>query len=269
MSKVFAFSTRVRRTGSQSCAARLISGNGCSGNEGRPKAPHERKKGKAGWRKKMESRNGEVPSPLQVVTSINEASLLATAKSGEAAALDTLYRAHAEKLFRTVHRITRNREDAEDAVQDSLLRAFLHLKSFDERSTFYTWLTRIGIHSALMILRKKRDSHGISAHGPGVDETLWEVPDSAPNAEIRWAERERERLLRDAIAGLRPRIRRALEFHTLQDHSLQETAAQFGISVSAAKARFFRAKAALRKSKVLRKINEPSWHGLEIKGGEV
>jgi RNA polymerase sigma-70 factor (ECF subfamily) len=126
----------------------------------------------------MESRNGEVPSPLQVVTNINEATLLATARSGETAALDTLYRAHAEKLFRTVHRITRNREDAEDAVQDSLLRAFLHLKSFDGRSTFSTWLTRIGINSALMILRKKRSSREISAHGGGVDETLWEVPDS-------------------------------------------------------------------------------------------
>ena len=70
----------------------FISGNGCSGNEGRPKAPtHKRNKGKAGWGKKMESRYGEVPSPLQVVTSINEASLLATAKSGETAARATLY----------------------------------------------------------------------------------------------------------------------------------------------------------------------------------
>ncbi len=215
----------------------------------------------------MESRYGEVPSPLQVVTSINEASLLATAKSGETAALDTLYRAHAEKLFRTVHRITRNREDTEDAVQDSLLRAFLHLKSFDGRSTFSTWLIRIGINSALMILRKKRNSREISAHGAGVDETLWEVPDSAPNPEGRCAERERERFLRDAIAGLRPGLRRTLEFHTLQGHSLRETAAQIGISATAAEARFFHAKAALRNSKVLRKINETNWHGLEVKRG--
>jgi len=196
-----------------------------------------------------------VASALQEVTSMNEAGLLAAAKNGETAALDTLYRAHAEKLFRTVHRITRNREDAEDAVQDSLLRAFLHLKSFDGRSTFSTWLTRIGINSALMILRKKRNSHEISALGPGVNDTPWEVPDSAPNPEIQWAERERERFLRDAIAGLRPRIRRAVEFHVLQGHSLQETAAQIGISLSATKGRFFHAKAALRKSKVLRKIN--------------
>lgn len=217
----------------------------------------------------MESRNGEVSSPLQVVTNINEASLLSTARSGEVAALEALYRAHAEKLFRTVHRITRTREDAEDAVQDSLLRAFLHLKSFDGRSTFSTWLTRIGINSALMILRKKRNSREISAHRAGVGETLWEVPDSAPNPQIRYAERERQRFLRDAIAGLRPRLRRTLEFHTLQDHSLRETATQIGISAPAAKARFFHAKAALRKSKVLRKINELNWHRLEVKRGEI
>jgi RNA polymerase sigma factor (sigma-70 family) len=208
------------------------------------------------------------PSALQEVIGTKEASLLATAESGETAALDTLYRAHAEKLFRTVHRITRNREDAEDAVQDSLLRAFLHLKSFDGRSTFSTWLTRIGINSALMILRKNRNSREISAHGPGVDETLWEVPDSTPNPERRCAEREQGRILKDAISNLRPTIRRALELQILEHRSMEETAAQIGISVSAAKARVFRAKAVLRKSKVLRKINEPSWHGLEIKGGE-
>jgi len=205
------------------------------------------------------------PAVPQVLASMNEAGLLAAAKNGETAALDTLYRAHTEKLFRTVHRITRNRDDAEDAVQDSFLRAFLHLRSFDERSTFFTWLTRIGVNSALMILRQRRNSHGISAHGPGVDETSWEITDSAPNPEMRCAERERERFLRDAIAGLRPRIRRALEFHTFQDHSLEETAAQFGISASAAKALSFHAKAALRKSKVLRKINETSWHGVRTR----
>jgi RNA polymerase sigma factor (sigma-70 family) len=196
---------------------------------------------------------------------MNEAGLLAAAKNGETAALDTLFRAHAEKLFCTVHRITRNRDDAEDAVQDSFLRAFLHLKSFDERSTFYTWLTRIGVNSALMILRQKRNPHGLSAYRPGVDAIPGDVPDSAPNPEMRCSERERERFLRDAIAGLRPRIRRALEFQALQDHSLQETAAQIGISVSAAKALSFHAKAALRKSKVLRKINEPTCHGLRTR----
>ena len=200
---------------------------------------------------------------------MNEASLVAAAKSGENEALDALCQAHAPRLFRAVQRITRNREDAEDAVQDSFLNALRHLKSFDGRSTFSTWLTRIGINSALMILRKKRNSRESSVYGSTEDEPTWEVPDSAPNPERRYAERERDRFLRSALQLLSPRIRRALELHTFQDNSIEKTALQLGISVSAAKARVFRAKAVLRKSKVLRKINEPSWHGLEVKGGEL
>jgi len=200
---------------------------------------------------------------------MNEASLVAAAKSGENEALDALCQAHAPRLFRAVQRITRNREDAEDAVQDSFLNALRHLKSFDGRSTFSTWLTRIGINSALMILRKKRNSREISVYGSTEDEPTWEVPDSAPNPERRYAERERDRFLRSALQLLSPGIRRALELHTVQDNSVGETALQLGISVSAAKARVFRAKAVLRKSKVLRKINEPSCHGLEVKGGEL
>ncbi len=163
---------------------------------------------------------------------MNEASLVAAAKSGENEALDTLCQAHAPRLFRAVQRITQNREDAEDAVQDSFLNE-------------------------------------ISVYGSTEDEPTWEVPDSAPNPERRYAERERDRFLRSALQLLSPRIRRALELHTFQDNSVEETALQLGISVSAAKARVFRAKAVLRKSKVLRKINEPSWYGLEVKGGEL
>jgi DNA-directed RNA polymerase specialized sigma24 family protein len=108
---------------------------------------------------------------------------------------------------------------------------------------------------------------------PSVDETPWEVPDSAPNPEMRCAERERERFLRDALEDFTSPDSRTLVFHTLQDHSLQETAALTGISVSAAKSRVFHAKTALRKSKVLRKINERSWHGLhtrlDLQKGEI
>jgi len=76
----------------------------------------------------MESGYGAVPSPLQVVTCINEASLLATAHSGDTAALETLCRAHAEQSFRIVHRVARNREDSDDAVQDCPLRRTIRTK---------------------------------------------------------------------------------------------------------------------------------------------
>src|SRR6202041_1360127 len=92
MSKVFAFSTRARWRVSQWCAARLISGNGCSANEGRPKAPtHKRNKGKGGWQEEDGKQVWRGAGAFKSGKSINEASLLATAKSGETAALDTLY----------------------------------------------------------------------------------------------------------------------------------------------------------------------------------
>jgi len=184
---------------------------------------------------------------------MNEA---ATAGSGETGALDTRYRAYAQKLFCTVRPITRNHEDAEDAVQDAFLRAFLHLQSFDGRSTFSTWLTRIGINSALMILRKRRNSHEVMPTKDSENESSWEATDSTPNPEQEYAEQERLRLLRGAIAGLRPSIRRALEIHALQGRSVEEMASEIGISVCAAKGRLFHARAALRKSKVLRNIRD-------------
>jgi len=192
---------------------------------------------------------------------MKEERLMAAAKSGESGTLDTWYRVHAERLFRTVLRITRNSEDAEDAVQDSFLRAFLHLQSFDGRSTFSTWLTRIGINSALMILRKRRNSHEVTAQNSTESDALWEITDSAPDPEKQYVEKERAGLVREAIADLRLNIRRPLELHTLHGYSMEEMAAEIGVSVSAAKGRLFHAKRSLRKSKALRTINDRDWRG--------
>ena len=154
---------------------------------------------------------------------MNEASLAGAAKSRDTGTLDSLYRAHADRLFCTVRRITRNHEDAEDAAQDAWLSVFLHLQAFDGRSTFSTWLTRIGINSALMILRKKRNSHEVSAENNSESEALSKVKDPAPDPEQQYAEQEPRRLVRHAIAGLRPSIRRALEMHTLQGRAIEES----------------------------------------------
>ena len=187
---------------------------------------------------------------------MNEAGLPVVAKRGETAAFDSLYRAYANKILRTVRRITRNHEDAEDAVHDAFLRAFLRIQTFDGRSAFSTWLTRIGINSALMLLRKKRNSREVTPAKHNESESQREAADPAPDPEQQYAEQEPLRLVRDAIAGLRPSIRRALEMHALQGRSIEEMASEIGISVSAAKGRLFHARAALRKSKVLRNIRD-------------
>src|ERR1700746_231062 len=183
----------------------------------------------------------------------------ATARSGETGALDTWYRARAQKLFCSVRRITRNHENAQEAVQDASLSAFVHLQSFNGRSTFSTWLTRIGINSALMILRKRRNSREVPAHSSNESDALWEITDSAPDPEKQYVEKERARLVRKAITNLRPSIRRPLELHQLQGYSLEEVAAEIGISVPAANGRLHHARAALRKSRVMRDIRDRHW----------
>lgn len=188
----------------------------------------------------------------QRCTEMNEAGLLVIAKRGETAAFDLLCRTDAERILRTVHRITRNHEDAEDAVQEAFVSAFLHIQTFDHRSTLSTWLTRIGISWALMMLRKKRNSREVAQAKDGESEWPWEVADSALDPEQQYAEQERLRLLRGAVARLRPGIRRALEIHTLQGLSVGEMASEMGISVCEAKGRLFHANAALRRSRALR-----------------
>jgi RNA polymerase sigma factor (sigma-70 family) len=186
-----------------------------------------------------------------------ERGLVAAAKCGEREALEILWKRSSQKILKVTRRITKNKEDAEDALQDCLLSAFVHFKDFDGRSSFSTWLTRIAINSALMILRKKRASREMSMEGPqGMDEAMpfWEVPDSAPNPERRYVQQEREKILHEAITGLRPAIRRVIEIQSLQEHSLKEAASQIGISVAATKARLFHAKMALRKSSRLKSM---------------
>ena len=175
--------------------------------------------------------------------------LVAAAKMGHTAAFDELCRRHAEKIFHVAHRITRNREDAEDTVQESFLRAFIHLKSFDGRSRFSTWLIRIAINSALMSLRRNRASREIPMEEPIESSEPWHQQVAAPtlNPEERFAEHERETILREAITKLRPRIREAIEIRQLQECSLADTAKALGISLAAAKARLFQARTVLRR----------------------
>jgi RNA polymerase sigma factor (sigma-70 family) len=174
--------------------------------------------------------------------------LVALAKSGNQLAYAELCERHSNMVFRTVNRITRNKEDSEDALQDSLLRAFTHLKTFDGRSTFSTWLTRIAINSALMILRKKR-AHPESSF----DDEAWcrfQIPDPTPDTEYRFLARERKRVLRQAVQGLPPLLRDVTIVRYAQEASLDEVASLAGISVAAAKSRLLRARNSLRRTLV-------------------
>jgi RNA polymerase sigma factor (sigma-70 family) len=180
---------------------------------------------------------------------MSDEALVAGAKMGHGSFFDELHARHRERMFHVAHRITRHREDAQDAVQESFLSAYVHLKKFDERARFSTWLTRIAINAALMKIRKKRVSREV-----GVEDSADAVQpcNSGPNPEEICARTEQKAALRDAIAKLRPTLRSVVELHDLQEYSLHETAEALGTSVSAAKARLFHARAALRRAAELK-----------------
>jgi RNA polymerase sigma-70 factor (ECF subfamily) len=160
-------------------------------------------------------------------------------------------RRHSTKLLHRTYRMTRNWQDAEDVLQESFLKAFIHLKDFEERSSFASWLTQITINSALMILRKKRGHPEISIEGNNDDyetQERREPRDLRPNPESRCVLREREQLLEEAVLGLPVLFREVVQLRQTQECSVRELAEALGISVAAAKSRLSRAKTALRMS---------------------
>jgi DNA-directed RNA polymerase specialized sigma24 family protein len=146
-------------------------------------------------------RTGKAPST-------DERWLVTQAKSGSSTAFGELYDRHRLRTYRTAFRILRNRQDAEDAVQRSFQRAFTNLCRFRGDSTFSTWVTRIAINEALMLLRQRR-----------ANTRLRENNDDTEATSVR----------------------------ELQGLTSAETAQRLGLTVSAVKARTFHARRCLRR----------------------
>jgi len=180
-----------------------------------------------------------------------DVALVAGAKTGDARAFELLVQRHEAKIFSLAQRMTRNREDAEDVVQQSLQKAFIHLRKFQGESLFSTWLTRIAINEALMLLRRRRGTREV----PMVESTTegetavpLDIPDSGPSPEDSCLQREQERILSAAVNELNPGMRRAIELRELGELSTGETAQAMGLSEGAVKARVFHGRKKLRQT---------------------
>jgi RNA polymerase sigma-70 factor, ECF subfamily len=194
--------------------------------------------------------NGTSSSPDRLLAQ-KDAALVAGAKTGDARAFELLVERHEGRIFSMAQRITRNREDAEDVVQQSFQKAFLHLKNFEGDSLFSTWLTRIAINEALMLLRRKRGSREVpiaELKTEGETALPLDIPDSGPNPEDSCLKREQERILSAAVSELTPGMRKAIELRELGELSTGETAQVMGLSVAAVKARVFHGRRKLRQT---------------------
>jgi RNA polymerase sigma-70 factor (ECF subfamily) len=179
----------------------------------------------------------------------NEDELVSQAKGGSHAAFEKLVLRYEVRVLRLAQRIARSHEDAEDVIQQSFQKAFVHLHRFEGRSSFSTWLTRIVLNEALMLARTARRFRGVSIdHSSTTDDSALpiEIADSRPNPEHSYFQQERRRLLFSAIDELRPGIRVALQNCDLNELSIRETARMLGVSVAAVKSRVNRGRKVLR-----------------------
>ena len=171
-----------------------------------------------------------------------DGALVIAAKSGDGQAFEVLVRRHRTKMLRAAVRFTRNEADAEDVVQESFQKAFLHLEQFEGHSSFSTWLTRIAINEALMWLRRRGSAVEIpiepSSPENGATQSL-DFPDSGLNPEDSCVQQEQKEILSAALNELTPGRRRAIELRELGELSTKETARVMGLSVTAVKARAF------------------------------
>ena len=191
------------------------------------------------------------PNPHRLASAVareDEHLLVAAAKSGDATAFEELVNRYERKIFRLTMNITRNREDAEDAMQDAFLKSYSHLKTFQGDSRFYTWLVRIAANEALMRLRKRRPGQFSLDEPIEGDEDLMprELQDWGPGPEQRFAQTEMREILSSVIDELEPDYRTVFVLRDIEDLSTEETADALGISVPAVKSRLLRARLKLR-----------------------
>ena len=194
------------------------------------------------------SSQDEISVKLLAATATDEV-LVGAAKLGDRPAFSELWERHSSTAFKVAYRITRNRDDAEDVVQDAWMKAYVHLETFHGRAKFSTWLTRIVVNSALMILRRKR-AHPETSMEVTDGETWqhWEVADPTKDVEELYVRHERLERLRRAICRLQPNLRNVIEIHQSNDNSVKEIADLAGISVTATKSRLLRARTILRRA---------------------
>jgi RNA polymerase sigma-70 factor (ECF subfamily) len=193
-----------------------------------------------------------VSSALRDVNSIpdDELQLVRRAQSGDKNAFATLIQPYVRKAYHVALKITRNREDAEDASQQGLLNAYAHIHQFRGQSRFSSWLMRIAMNEALIKVRKRRsEDHYLSYDNGSGDEPSPVQMLSAGDAyhpEKLYSTAEDHRALREAIDGLGSGARVVVWLLGMQEWQAKEAASVLKLSQSAVKTRFSRARQQLR-----------------------
>jgi RNA polymerase sigma-70 factor (ECF subfamily) len=173
--------------------------------------------------------------------------LVSAARERSPEAFTKLHALYSRRLYKTIIAITRDPEDAEDALQATFLRAYLAIHTFEGRSHIYTWLTRIAINSARRIVQRRRARPEVlfdpqpQTHRE-VQAFFLEVKDSSPNPEQIYDVRQRHMRVLRGLRNLSPELREPIQMQVMQSFSLKDIGQALNLSEAAVKSRLHRAR---------------------------
>lgn len=202
------------------------------------------------------SARGEAPTPRDAMPVdwpvLDDSRLVAALKARDEAAYEEVMRRFGVKIYSLARGLTRNEPDARDAVQETFVSLFRNVARFKGESRLSTWLYRVAVNAALMILRKRRHEQRqvpIEDFMPTFDDTGHRVavlPDWHPAADAVLFNKEMAGLLRRFIAELAPEYRTVFLLRDQEGLGNEEVARILNLSVAAVKSRLHRSRMYLR-----------------------
>jgi RNA polymerase sigma-70 factor, ECF subfamily len=185
---------------------------------------------------------------LNPLTDETEDVLVRNAQNGDQAAFAELTRRNYASSFKLALSILRERQEAEDEVQNAYWKAYQHLGQFNQEAKFSTWMTRIVVNQCFMRLRQLRRARFLFIDNAQIGEErgTFELVDHTPGPERELSAREIGGLLKREIHRIPPLLRNLFLLRDVAELEMPEVARQLGISVPAAKSRLLRARVELR-----------------------
>jgi RNA polymerase sigma-70 factor (ECF subfamily) len=177
---------------------------------------------------------------------LSDEQVVALVLEGQTALFEVLMRRHNERIYRAARAIVRDEREAEDVMQQAYVNAYTHLRQFDGRAQFSTWLTRIAVNEAIARAKRRGRYQSLDEETPGAAESSMPTPHQL-DPERQAFTRELSTLLEAAVDTLPDGHREVFVLRDVEGLSTAEAAESLGVSADVVKTRLSRARAALRR----------------------
>ena len=204
------------------------------------------------------------PSCREEIQGSSERALVMAAQAGTPGAIDEILARHKGAMFRAARRFTKNQEDAEDLVQDAMLRAFVNIRRFRKESRIGTWLVAIVNNAALSLKRRAKLAFWLSIDDREKGLEGWDFPDTTRNPEQEVIRQERLQILSEGISRQRERHQLVLQACVFDEQPTREAARLLGLTAGSTKSHLYRARRVLAASLNKRGIREKT-HSQQIR----